>query len=86
MAETCYEKLKLALSLDEGGQKAAAITAYSEAVQSILNLADGDQKEKLKKFAIDALERAEKLKLEMNPEKHAARTEEAGKAQKFLKL
>lgn len=75
MAESeCYRLLKEALSLDESGQKSEAIKAYSEAVQAILNL-NAPEKEKLKHFAVDALERAEKIKTQLHGGSHTIHQE-----------
>lgn len=63
--------IKLALSLDEHGQKREAIKAYGDVVESILKLPE-TLKAKHKHFAVDALERAEKLKLEINPERRTS--------------
>lgn len=72
MAEAdTFQLLKLALSLDEHGQKREAIKAYGDVVESILNLPE-PLKEKHKHFAIDSLERAEKLKLEVNPDRRTS--------------
>jgi MIT (microtubule interacting and transport) domain len=58
----CKETLKRALSADENGQKELAITLYSDAVEQILTIEDASTREKLNKFALSALERAELLK------------------------
>uniref|UniRef100_A0A336MHP3 CSON001666 protein n=1 Tax=Culicoides sonorensis TaxID=179676 RepID=A0A336MHP3_CULSO len=65
MAEAdAFHLLKLALSLDENGHKREAVKAYADVVESILSLPP-NLKEKHKHFAVDALERAEKLKQEL---------------------
>lgn len=72
MAEAdTFKLLKLALSLDENGHKREAVKAYADVVESILKLPE-DLKEKHKHFAVDALERAEKLKTELNPERRVS--------------
>ncbi|ETN61704.1 calpain [Anopheles darlingi] len=54
--------LSRALDADEAGRKEEAIDLYGEAVEKILRLQDREKREKLNKFALNALERAEKLK------------------------
>uniref|UniRef100_A0A2M4BF65 Putative cytosolic ca2+-dependent cysteine protease calpain n=1 Tax=Anopheles marajoara TaxID=58244 RepID=A0A2M4BF65_9DIPT len=54
--------LSRALDADEAGRKEEAIGLYGEAVEKILRLQDREKREKLNKFALNALERAEKLK------------------------
>lgn len=66
-----FHLLKLALSLDENGHKREAIKAYADVVEAILKLPE-DLKDKHKHFAVDSLERAEKLKLEVNPDRRAS--------------
>lgn len=62
----CYSLLSLALSFDEHGNKKEALKAYSDAVEAILKLPDGQVKDKLRKYASNALERAETLQKELN--------------------
>lgn len=79
MAESmCYQMFGLALSLDEEGNKTEALKAYSNAVESVLKLEEGETKDRLKKLAMDALDRAEKLKLELHPEQNLPKPTEAG--------
>jgi calpain-7 len=59
---TCKNMLKKALSADENGDKDKAIEYYSASVELILNISDKEKREKLNKFALQALERAETLK------------------------
>lgn len=47
---------------DERGDKAKAIELYTQAVEIILSIDDKEKREKLNKFAIQALTRAEELK------------------------
>jgi calpain-7 len=58
----CKEILKQALTADENNEKELAIKLYSDAVERILSIEDVSTREKLNKFALSALERAEKLK------------------------
>ncbi|XP_053680934.1 calpain-7-like [Anopheles nili] len=51
-----------ALDADELGKKEEAINLYGQAVEKILRLEDREVREKLNKFAKQALERAEELK------------------------
>lgn len=74
MAEECYSLLKLALSFDEHNKKSEAVRAYLDAVEAILKLSDSEQKDKLKRYANEALNRAEKLKIELNPSYQVAST------------
>ncbi|XP_050080262.1 calpain-7-like [Anopheles maculipalpis] len=51
-----------ALDADEAGKKDEAIDLYGQAVEKILRLEDREKREKLNKFAKQALDRAEELK------------------------
>ena len=51
-----------ALDADESGDKEKAIELYSKAVEVILSISDKEKREKLNKYALQALDRAEKLK------------------------
>lgn len=51
-----------ALDADEAGRKDEAIDLYGQAVEKILRLEDREKREKLNKFAKQALDRAEELK------------------------
>ncbi|XP_058130036.1 calpain-7-like [Anopheles ziemanni] len=54
--------LTRALDADEAGRKDEAINLYGQAVEQILRLDDREKKDKLSKFAKQALDRAEELK------------------------
>lgn len=62
MKEIVHETLSKALDADEKGDKAAAIEFYSKAVELVLKITDPSLKERLNKYAIQALERAEELR------------------------
>lgn len=67
-----FKLIRLALTLDESGQQREAIKAYAEVVEHILTKLPEDLKAKHKHFAVDALERAEKLKLDLNHDRKAS--------------
>lgn len=54
--------LTRALDADEAGQKELAIDLYGQAVESVLRIENREKRDKLNKFAKQALERAEVLK------------------------
>lgn len=60
--EHIHETLRLALDADEQGDKDLAVEHYSRAVELILKLSDAGLREKLNKYAVNALERAEELR------------------------
>lgn len=60
--EIVHETLSKALDADEKGDKDLAIEFYSKAVELVLKLSDPALKERLNKYAIQALERAEELR------------------------
>lgn len=60
--EIVHEVLSKALDADEKGDKDLAIEYYSKAVELVLKISDPALKERLNKYAIQALERAEELR------------------------
>lgn len=60
--EAVHEMLRSALDADEQGRKEEAIELYSNAVEMILKVSDPTLREKLNKYAVNALERAEELR------------------------
>lgn len=60
--EVIHETLRSALDADEAGDKVRAVELYSTAVELILKIKDATLREKLNKYAINALERAEELR------------------------
>lgn len=60
--EAVHEILSLALDADERGDKEGAIIHYTNAVEKILRISDPELKQRLNKYAIQALERAEELR------------------------
>lgn len=60
--ENVHEMLRRALDADEQGDKLLAVELYSNAVEMILKITDTSLREKLNKYAVNALERAEELR------------------------
>lgn len=60
--EAVHEILSKALDADERGDKEGAIVHYTNAVEKILKIGDPDLKQRLNKYAIQALDRAEELR------------------------
>lgn len=60
--EAVHEMLRSALDADEQGRKEEAIELYSNAVEMVLKISDPTLREKLNKYAVNALERAEELR------------------------
>lgn len=60
--ELVHDILSKALDADEKGDKELAIDFYTKAVELVLKISDPTLKERLNKYAIQALERAEELK------------------------
>lgn len=60
--EIVHETLSQALDADEKGDKDLAIEYYSKAVELVLKISDPALKERMNKYAIQALERAEELR------------------------
>lgn len=60
--ETVHDLLSKALDADESGNKELAIDFYTKAVEVVLKITDQALKERLNKYAIQALERAEELR------------------------
>ncbi|KAL7025655.1 hypothetical protein ACKWTF_013582 [Chironomus riparius] len=58
----CHKVLMKALDCDERGDKEQAIHYYTMAVELILSIEDKEKREKMNKFARQALDRAEELK------------------------
>lgn len=62
LAKEVHDLMKRALDADAAGDKEIAIDLYMKGADTYLRIKDLTLKEKLKKFAIDAIERAESLK------------------------
>lgn len=60
--ETVKEILKEALDADESGDKEKAVEFYTKAVETILKISDPALRERLNKYAVQALDRAEELR------------------------
>lgn len=60
--EAVHEILSKALDADERGDKEEAIVHYTNAVERILRISDPEVKQKLNKYAVQALDRAEELR------------------------
>lgn len=60
--EIVHEMLRRALDADERDDKVHAVVYYSNAVELILKVGDPMLREKLNKYAVQALERAEELR------------------------
>lgn len=60
--ETVKEILSSALDADEQGDKEKAVEFYTKAVETILKISDPAVREKLNKYAVQALDRAEELR------------------------
>lgn len=60
--EDVHEMLRRALDADEQGDKLLAVDLYSNAVEMILKITDPTLREKLNKYAVNAIERAEELR------------------------
>lgn len=60
--ETVKEILRQALDADENGDKDNAVELYTKAVEIILKISDPAIKERLNKYAVQALDRAEELR------------------------
>lgn len=60
--ESVHEILSKALDADESGDKEQAVDLYTQAVELILKISDPALKERLNKYALQALERAEELR------------------------
>lgn len=62
MAKEVYDLMQRALDADSAGDKDTAIELYMKGADTFLRISDVTLKDKLKKFAIDAISRAEELK------------------------
>lgn len=60
--ETVKEILNSALDADERGDKEKAVEFYTKAVEVILKIGDPALRERLNKYAVQALDRAEELR------------------------
>lgn len=60
--EAVHEILSQALDADERGDKEEAIIHYTNAVERILKISDPELKQRLNKYAIQSLDRAEELR------------------------
>lgn len=57
-----HDLMTKALDSDEAGDKEIAINYYTQSVELILKISDKTIRDRLNKFAVQALDRAEKLK------------------------
>lgn len=62
LAREVYDLMKRALDADTADDKEKAIGLYMRGADTYLKIDDPQLKDKLKKFAIDAISRAEELK------------------------
>lgn len=60
--EIVKEILNSALDADEQGDKVKAVELYTKAVEVILKISDPTVRERLNKYAVQALDRAEELR------------------------
>lgn len=60
--ETVKEILSHALDADENGDAEKAVEFYTKAVETILKISDPTLRERLNKYAVQALDRAEELR------------------------
>lgn len=60
--EAVHEILSQALDADERGDKEGAIGHYTNAVERILKISDPELRQRLNKYAVQALDRAEELR------------------------
>lgn len=60
--EAVHDILSQALDADERGDKEGAIIHYTNAVERILKIGDSELKQRLNKYAVQALDRAEELR------------------------
>lgn len=60
--EAVKEILRQALDADENGDKENAVELYTKAVETILKIGDPAVRERLNKYAVQALDRAEELR------------------------
>lgn len=60
--EAVKEILNQALDADENGDKEKAVDFYMKAVETILKISDPVLRERLNKYAVQALDRAEELR------------------------
>lgn len=62
LAKEVHDLMQRALDADTAGDKDAAIELYMKGADTFLRITDAALKDKLKKFAIEAISRAEELK------------------------
>lgn len=60
--EIIHEILKRALDADERGEKEEAVAHYTNAVEFILKITDPVLKERLNRYAVQSMDRAEELR------------------------
>lgn len=60
--EIVKDILQQALDADENGDKDNAVELYTKAVETILKISDPTLRERLNKYAVQALDRAEELR------------------------
>lgn len=77
--EAVKEILQQALDADESGDKDAAVELYTKAVETILKIGDPALRERLNKYAVQALDRAEELRGISSP-KRTTQTKNVGEA------
>lgn len=76
--EAVKEILRQALDADENGDKDDAVELYTKAVETILKIGDPALRERLNKYAVQALDRAEELRGISSPKRtpHATHVDE----------
>lgn len=72
--EAVKEILRQALDADEKGDKDVAVELYTKAVETILKIGDPALRERLNKYAVQALDRAEELRGISSPKRTASAT------------
>lgn len=74
--EAVKEILRQALDADEKGDKDVAVELYTKAVETILKIGDPALRERLNKYAVQALDRAEELRGISSPKRQATNVDE----------
>lgn len=72
--EAVKEILRQALDADENGDKDAAVELYTKAVETILKIGDPVLRERLNKYAVQSLDRAEELRGISSPKRTTTQT------------
>lgn len=72
--EAVKEILRQALDADEKGEKEVAVELYMKAVETILKIGDPALRERLNKYAVQSIDRAEELRGISSPKRTAQAT------------